>query len=377
MRIAHVSDCFFPRLGGIERQVHDLALRQLDDGHDVHVITTVAGEGDGRLEEKRIHRPAIRLGPPDRISYESSWSGRAAVLAGEFDLVHVHASTCSPLALLTAASTARAGVPTALTVHSLMAYAEPLYAAGAAASHLNRLPIAWSAVSSVAAAPLRRVLGRHLPVTVLPNGVEPAAWRLPRRFRDPKRVVVVSVGRLAKRKRPRHLLHMLRDARAAAPADVRLEAVIVGDGPLGPAMQRFLDRHRMADWVRLAGSADHDAIRSVYADSDIYVAPARLESFGIAALEARCAGLPVIAHAGCGIADYITHGVDGLLTADDAGMTRAIVELATNHPSAERLRQHNCDVPPAITWDTVLDACDVLYERARTLATARRGIARR
>ena len=35
MRIAHVSDAFMPRLGGIERQVHDLALRQLAAGHEV------------------------------------------------------------------------------------------------------------------------------------------------------------------------------------------------------------------------------------------------------------------------------------------------------------------------------------------------------
>ncbi len=39
MRIAHVSDCYLPRLGGIEMQVHDLATRQRAAGHETTVIT--------------------------------------------------------------------------------------------------------------------------------------------------------------------------------------------------------------------------------------------------------------------------------------------------------------------------------------------------
>ena len=32
MRIAHISDCFVPRLGGIEMQVNDLTRRQAEIG---------------------------------------------------------------------------------------------------------------------------------------------------------------------------------------------------------------------------------------------------------------------------------------------------------------------------------------------------------
>ena len=37
MRIALVSDCYPPRLGGIEAQVHDLAGRLVGAGHEVEV----------------------------------------------------------------------------------------------------------------------------------------------------------------------------------------------------------------------------------------------------------------------------------------------------------------------------------------------------
>ncbi|MGI8760417.1 MAG: glycosyltransferase family 4 protein [Jatrophihabitantaceae bacterium] len=369
MRIAHVSDCYLPRLGGIERQVHDLAVRQQRAGHEVHVITSVSGEHPGEHEGGfGVRRPAGRSGDADRIRYESTRAGRDAVLAGGFDVVHVHASNLSPLAFLSAASASRAGVPTALTLHSLWAYAEPLYAGADLAMRWRRWPVAWSAVSSVAAEPLQRVLGPRARVSVLPNGVDPQSWRVAARPRDPARVVVVNVGRLAERKRPRQLLRMLLRARRLVPAGIRLEAVLIGDGPMRARLQRLLDRTGMDGWVRLAGAADHAGIRTIYEDADFYVAPARLESFGIAALEARSAGLPVIAHARSGIADFVTDRVEGLLTRDDADMTRRIVELATDASTLARLREHNLQVAPAVTWAGVLRECDALYERACVLA---------
>ncbi len=62
MRIAHVSDCFMPRMGGIEGQEHDLALRQRAAGHEVVIITAVGlqpGDADPPLT---VHRPAVTRG---------------------------------------------------------------------------------------------------------------------------------------------------------------------------------------------------------------------------------------------------------------------------------------------------------------------------
>ena len=167
------------------------------------------------------------------------------------------------------------------------------------------------------------------PVPVLPNGVQPELWQTHRLPRRPDRVVLVSVMRLAARKRPMQLLAMLRAARAQLPPELRLEAKIIGDGPKRRAMAGYLRKHRM-DWVELTGQLDQPAIREVFADADLYLSPARLESFGIAALEARCAGLPVIALAGTGVSDFISHDRNGLLVADDAGMVEAICALASS-----------------------------------------------
>ena len=365
MRIAHVSDCYLPRVGGIERQIHDLAVRQQEYGHDVQIVTSVAGESPAGVDAIAIHRPRPRPGDdPATIRYLWSPRGRRHVVDSGADVVHVHASTFSPLAFATVAATARLGIPTVVTVHSLWAYATPVFRWADRAVRWREWPVTWSAVSSVAAEPLRRILGPDVPVAVLPNGVDAGAWRTPPTPHDAQHIVIASVGRLATRKRPRPLLRMLRRARAAIPADIQIEAVLAGDGPLAPSLRRYLARHDMTQWVRLVGAARPDEIRQIHAHADFYVAPAVLESFGIAALEARCAGLPVVAYRGTGIADFVLDGVEGLLVADDDEMVERIVALATSPETLGRMRLHNATTDPPITWADTIRLTDSLYEHA-------------
>jgi hypothetical protein len=100
--------------------------------------------------------------------------------------------------------------------------------------------------------------------------------------------------RLAPRKRPRALLAALREVRRRVPASVPLRAVVAGEGPERGALERYRLQHDL-DWVSLPGRLDAAALRELYTAADVYVAPAVLEAFGIAALEARAAGLPVVA----------------------------------------------------------------------------------
>jgi len=375
MRIAHVTDCYLPRLGGIERQVHDLAQRQALAGDEVEIITSVAS-ADGHEDALLVHRPPPRSGRADRpgaISYLASEDGRRQVVGGGYDVVHVHASTFSPLCYLAAQSASATGIPTVITAHSLWSWATPIFQIADLALRWRDWPLAWSAVSTVAAGSLQRTLGPDVPVTLLPNGIDVQAWRVPATVPERNRVVIVSVMRLARRKRPRHFVEMLRAARRLVPDGIELEAIVIGDGPLRTAVQRLIDNHRMASWVRITGQLDAAAIRQIYRRADIYVAPATLESFGIAALEARCAGLPVIAHEGTGVTDFITHGQHGLLARGDRHMALLIAELATNRAMIEHMRAHNLHTLPPVSWDAVSSQCERLYARARMLAEGQQG----
>ena len=62
-------------------------------------------------------------------------------------------------------------------------------------------------------------------------------------------------------------------------------------------------------WVSLPGRVSREELRRLHWDSDLYLSTARLEAFGIAALEARTAGLPVVARRGTGADDFVEDGV--------------------------------------------------------------------
>lgn len=410
MRIAHVTDCYLPRLGGIERQVQGLATAQLAAGHQVTVITSVPADappaprgttrarttraqsrmarpaqsgtaqpGTAELTqteptqtepaELRVIRPAGPGGRPGSIRYLTSLRGRQAVLDGGYDLVHVHASTFSPLAYLAAGAASRSGVATVATLHSLWSYATPIFRGFDVALDWRAWPITWTAVSTAAAASLAQVLRPGTEISVLANGISPERWQLTRRPPDPQRVVIVSVMRLAARKRPLQLLRVLREVRDRVPAGIGIEVQIIGAGPQRETMLSYLKRHRMTGWVELTGQLDQPAIRDRFADADLYVSPATLESFGIAALEARCAGLPVLAFAGTGVSDFIEHGRNGLLVRSDDQLTTALARLARS-PAAraelagDQLTGDQRGTEFGYTWDHVLQTCEQVYRQA-------------
>jgi glycosyltransferase involved in cell wall biosynthesis len=190
--------------------------------------------------------------------------------------------------------------------------------------------------------------------------------------RDPDEVVVVSVMRLAARKRPVALVRAVARARAALPPGVRLRVRVAGDGPSRGAVERAVRRLGLDDVVELLGWQSHPAVRRLYAESDVFVLPSLQESFGIAALEARCAGLPVVAMRRAGPSGFVRHEVEGLLADDDAGLAAQLVRLATDDRLRAAIARHNRTTRPAETWDVVLRRHEVVYAEAARLAAAPR-----
>ncbi|GAB3858006.1 hypothetical protein GCM10028801_17300 [Nocardioides maradonensis] len=344
-RIAHVTDVFLPRLGGIETHVDDLVRHQRARGLEADVLSPTPGGGPDPAWVRRI--PAARA--------------RAEI--GGYDVVHVHLSVLSPYSISVARAAMAAGVPTLITVHSMWAGASAIVRLAALAS-LRRWPVAWSAVSAAAAEAFRRSLG-GAPVEVLPNAIDVASWRQPaaaaRSASDP--LTIVSVMRLMPRKRPLPLLRMFTDVRRLVPdRDVRL--LIVGDGPLRGRLERYVRRHGLADVVTITGRVDRDDVRPLLRSGAVYLAPAPKESFGLAALEARCAGLPVVASRRSGIREFVRDRRDGLLVDGDREMTVAVATLLTDDLLRERIRAHNDRVAPAYDWSDVLDTTMALYRTA-------------
>ena len=103
--------------------------------------------------------------------------------------------------------------------------------------------------------------------------------------------------------------------------------------------------------------------------ADLFVNPAIRESFGIATLEARTAGVPVIARAGNGVSEFIQHGKEGLLCDDRDALVDAIVLLVRDADARRRIRTHNCTTQPTnCTWPVVTAAFARCYSHAAALS---------
>lgn len=366
MRIMHVTDCYLPGLGGIELHVRDLATQQRAHGTDVVVVTplTATGSSDDPdwVTRVPIEGPATRPGP-------QGGRGLAEVIERfQPHVVHCHLSVLSPFTATMVRLAAGSSLPTVVTVHSMWNN-WALSSVLCSFYKLRYLPVLWTAVSAAAAVQVEHGLGRGFTVSVLPNAVDLSAWAPVDGgdCRGTAPVRIVTVMRLARRKRPLPFASMLRRVRAGVPAEIDLRATIIGDGPKRDDLRRYLGRHRMDSWVDTPGQLERSEIRREFARSSFYVAPARLESFGIAALEARTSGLPIVASSRSGVGEFVTDGRDGLLVDGDEAMTRAMIELVTNDECRRALTNAARGSAPDFGWEAGVYRSLDAYARAAAL----------
>lgn len=366
-----VSDCYVPRLGGIEMQVHDLSVQLQAAGHEVVVLTPTPGPEV--VDGVRVHRMEVPLLPFD-IPYtrETFELVRSLLDAERVDVAHFHGGILSPLAFGAASNAQDAGIASVITTHCLWSYATPAFQLLNKRYHWADWPVVLSAVSDVAALPIRRASGPGTEVTILPNGIDPEAWRVTPAPRDAAVVTVVSVMRLAPRKRPLHLVKMLKRVHEQLPPGVKLRAVIIGEGPERSSIERYLSKHHLGRVVELTGRLTREEIREQFTRADVFVAPANLESFGIAALEARCAGLPVVAKTRTGIREFVAHGQEGLLAESDDDMVAQLLRLVRDPQLRQAMAEHNRTTAPSVQWPVVVEQNVRAYERAIGLMAARR-----
>ncbi len=353
VRILHVSDHFPPVVGGIEAHVAGLAHRQALRGASVTVLTSTPRTAEGET--------SADTGPVQVIRARSLMDG-LRIKVEDFDLVHAHVSVVAPFTAPLVGVLSRRGVPTVVTVHSLWGGMGPVPTWAAALTGMRRAPVTWTAVSHIAASEVRRRLPRDTPVHVIPNAVEaPPRLVTPRPTNGGVRLV--STMRVAHRKRPLELLRIFDRVRDTARVPVSL--TVVGDGPLRDRVERLARRMDRGRCIRVTGRLAPARVLEELARSDVYVAPAVLESFGLAALEARGVGLPVVGRLGTGLADFIEDGLDGLLCASDTEMAAALVSLVDDLALRQRMSEHNRTVEHGMSWTRSLDTHEGIYSRTR------------
>ena len=365
MKIAIASDWFAPRRGGIEGQLLELAEQLGNRGHAVDVITSTPGASGGnafRLRQLDVARiPVVHLA----VSPKLIRSLRSELVAG-YDVVHAHVSVVSPVGYVAAAIARSLDLPTVVTFHSVLRHKRHLLRMANLLGGLAKSRVGWTAVSELVAAQVRDALA-GADVAVLPNGVDLSFWTPPPPPTPARggRVTLVSTMRLHRKKRPRQLVRAFAQAAQRAQASARL--VIIGEGPERSRLEGLA--RDVGVHVELPGWRDREQLKRLYAHADGFVLPSLREAFGIAALEARAAGLPVIAMGASGSSEFLRHGHDALICRDDEDLARQIGRFIED----ASLRATLARAPVALDrydWDAVIAAHETLYQRAMKRAVS-------
>jgi len=364
LKIAMVTQSYYPRVGGVTEHVHYLsaALRRL--GHEVAVITSGPG-GSGDRDTIRIGRNAVF---PINGAMVNVTVGlrlrkqiRQTISGGSYDLVHIHCplEPTFPLATLMAMRDLRC--PTVGTFH-MAARVSPAYEAFGALlqKHANRLD-ARIAVSETA----RAFANKYFPgdYHLVPNGVDferfaSGAGRVP--DLDDGKVNILFVGRFDWRKNiPATISAFQRVSRA----NHNCRLVLVGKGLTEPWC-RLKARRSAGGGILFKGCVPPGELPSYFASSHIFCSvPRGSESFGIVLLEAMAAGKPVIGADIPGYRDVIEDGETGILVppGNTGVLADAMSRLARNGLERSRMGENGRRRARGYDWTRLAARIESIY----------------
>ena len=367
--------------GGTGRHVLDLSAGLIDRGCDVHLVYS-----DARADQTFLARlerlPGLRaelipmrssIHPSDLLSARRV---RKYIRAhGPFDVVHGHSSKGGAIARIASIG---CGADVFYTMHGLVVIDPGLPRVKRAIYLLAEHGLGLRTTRIVAVGPeesrqaVRLGLGRNKVVTIA-NGVDAPTGRSRAATRqalglDDDEVAIGFVGRLVEQKAADVLLR----AFAQASPDLPLARLLmIGDGPLAPALKALAEQLGIGERVRWLGERD---ARDYFAAMDVFAISSRKEGLPYVVLEAMAAGLPVLATRSAGVESLVIAGVNGIVVAPDdvtafsLGLYKLVADArhraAMGRGSLQRIKLFSVDAMVSQTLE--------MYANPRTFGIAAR-----
>lgn len=302
MKIALVTDAWFPQTNGVVQTLNMTARRLRAAGHEIEVI-----------EPSAFRTVPCPTYPEIRLALAPAGAVRARLDAFTPDAIHV--ATEGPLGAAARRYCEHRGRSFTTSYHTQF----PEYVRARAPiplalsyAHLRRFHRA--AVRTMVATPTmqRRLESRGFRNIVRwTRGVDVELFK-PRakNFLPFARPILMFVGRVAVEKNIESFLALRTSG----------TKVVVGDGPA----RRQLER-RYPD-AKFVGYRFGEELAMHLAAADVFVFPSRTDTFGLVLLEALASGAPVAAYPVTGPIDVIEDGVTGALDEDlQAAVARALM----------------------------------------------------
>ncbi|KAJ3007552.1 hypothetical protein NUW54_g3508 [Trametes sanguinea] len=368
INIAMVCDFFHPGVGGVENHIYMLSANLIRSGHKVIVITH--SHPPDRVGVRWL-LPSLKVYyiPFPTIASSATLPNyftflpylRTIVLREDIQLIHGHASLSS-LAHEGILHAHLMGVRTVFTDHSLFGFDD------AASILTNKLLEA--ALRNVDAAICVSHTGREntvlrariLPdrVYVIPNALVAEQFRPSPIPPGGDTITVVVLSRLAYRKGIDLLVATAPRICARFP-NVRF--VIGGDGPKMIDLLQMREKYLLQDRIEILGPVRHSDVRDVLVQGSIYMNTSLTESFGIAILEAACAGLYVVSTRVGGVPEILPEDTISFANPDEDDVVRAMSEAIelVSAGKHDPLRAHE-RIKDFYDWREVTKRTEAVYE---------------
>ena len=375
MKVLHVIPSISPRRGGPGVAALEMAAALRQQGVEASLLTT-NDDGPGLLADLPLGRwidhdgvPLIAFGrwsppitPLREFAVAPALSQWLAAHLGDYDLLHIHAlfSYPSTSAMVLAR---QAGVPYVLsTIGQLCHWSlarssrrkrwmlrliERRNLDGAAALHVTTDAERQQTAGLGLAAPAVVIpLGVHLP----PDGAAPD-----RCGAGPTRFLFLS------RIHPKKQLEQLFAALALVPGDWTLEIAGEGEPAYVAVLQRQTEQLGIASRCQWLGFLAGEAKWQALAAADWFVLPSASENFGIAAIEALAAGLPVILSPEVAVAELLSCSGAALICASDPQALAATLERALAGPTAELREEARRLAAERFAWPAIAGQLQSAY----------------
>jgi glycosyltransferase involved in cell wall biosynthesis len=173
-------------------------------------------------------------------------------------------------------------------------------------------------------------------------------------------VLVGSVGRLVEQK---DYPTQLRAFALAARAEPRLRMVLAGEGPLRRSIEDQAAELGITDRLVLLGHWTR--VPALLRALDVFVLASKFEPYGVALLEAKCAGSAIVATAVNEIPKILNHGTTGLVVPAEAPepMAQAFLRMAQDAQLRRTLAQNALtEAENKHSIDAVAGAYQALYD---------------
>lgn len=387
LKIALASDWFFPKIGGIETHMDELARALLKEGHEPYVIThdyRYLGHYEDNFPYPVKRFPSSIYLKEHHISLGPSqlWKINQFYKEEQFDITHVH-SIYSPFSIAVAnLSRGIRDIPVVATNHSFYGNpkADPII--GPMLRYYLRRIDSFIAVSTPVARDTKELLGNKLngrPVLVVPNGIDVEKWRPPEPEEREKvrnslgisdEIVILYTGRMTERKQAHRIPFIISKALELSGVSRRkVKLIAVGNGEMRPKFEENLRKSGLAERSVVLDFVPRDRLIEFYWAADVVLMPGILEAFPMVGLEASATSRAIVGRNESGLSDLVLDGVTGFLGDSEEEVASKLGRVLMNPELVERMgREARRRAVEEFSWDVIVKKILEVYRMTIEMA---------